>query len=266
MDIPQPVLDAMRSSKVKHISIVSRRGPAQVAFTAKELRELLNLPDVSMVPIDPSLLIPPENATRQQSRILDLLRKGSAAKPGKTTKTWSLEFFRSPVNPIQDGVELGINELDEHQRAIPTGRTEQFRTDLIVNSVGYRSEPLEPEWYNGTLGRVRQMAARVVDEEEIPVRNVYASGWAANGAKGVLATTMMDAYAAAERMLEDTAGDSAADTGSEPGLPKEITESSMRVVSYEDWKRIDAEEVKRGEARAKERERMNWTQVDNFLA
>lgn len=265
LDIPQPVLDTMASSKIEHISIVSRRGPAQVAFTAKELRELLNLPGTAMLPIAPELLATPQGATRQQSRILDLLRKGSAAKPGTTKKTWSLDFFRSPVKPVDGGVELGINELDKDERAISTGKTETLKTDLIVNSVGYRSEPIEPEWFDGSVGRIRQSGSRVIGIDEAVVPRAYASGWAANGAKGVLATTMMDSYNVAERLLEDSLSGVVDSVDFLPGIPQEITQSTHRVFSYENWKRIDEEEIRRGQLLGKERERMTWTEANNFL-
>lgn len=265
LDIPQPALDIMASSKLEHVSIVSRRGPAQVAFTAKELRELLNLPGTSMVPIPPELLVIPPGATRQQTRILDLLRKGSTAKPGTTKKTWSLDFFRSPVKPVDTGIELGINELDKDERAVPTGKTETLHTDLIVNSVGYRSEPIQPEWFDGTLGRIRQSESRVISMDHQTVPRVYASGWAANGAKGVLATTMMDAYSAAERLLEEGLSGVGGPVTCESGIPEEVAKSHQRVVTYDDWKRIDEEEVRRGQVMGKERERMTWTEVNDFL-
>ncbi|KIM31249.1 hypothetical protein M408DRAFT_21315 [Serendipita vermifera MAFF 305830] len=266
LDIPQPVLASMTSSKLEHVSIVSRRGPAQVAFTAKELRELLNLPGTSMIPIAPELLATPPGATRQQTRILDLLRKGSAAKPGTTKRTWSLGFFRSPVKPVDAGIEVGINELDSNEKAVPTGKTETFHTDLVVNSVGYRSEPIEPEWFDGSLGRIRQSGSRVIGIGQGVVPRTYASGWAANGAKGVLATTMMDAYSVAEKLLEDSLSTTTGSIDFRPGIPDEIVQSGRRVVTYEDWKRIDDEEIRRGLAMGKERERMTWTEVDNFLA
>ncbi|PVF99397.1 hypothetical protein CPB86DRAFT_703316 [Serendipita vermifera] len=249
LDIPQRALDVLSSSTIKHISIASRRGPAQVAFTAKELRELLNLPDVAMIPIAPELLTTPEGASRQQSRILDLLRKGSVAKPETVKKTWSLEFFRSPAKLIDNGVEFNINALDEEERAVPTGLTEHVKTDLIVNSVGYRSEPLEPDWFNGALGRVRQSGSRVLSSQEKPVDRTYTSGWAANGAKGVLATTMMDAYNVAERILEDSLS-GPQDVQVEKGVPFEVQSSTQRVINYQDWKRIDTEEIRRGQQNA----------------
>src|SRR6202012_1616063 len=39
-DYPQPVMDALRGSKVREVHVIGRRGPAQAKFTTKELREL----------------------------------------------------------------------------------------------------------------------------------------------------------------------------------------------------------------------------------
>ena len=55
-DVPNSVLSVLRRSAVQHVSFVGRRGPLQAAFTTKELREMMNLPDASMIPLDPALL------------------------------------------------------------------------------------------------------------------------------------------------------------------------------------------------------------------
>ena len=55
-DVPEHVLNLLARSAVRHVSIIARRGPLEAACTAKELRELLSLPNVSMVPLDPALL------------------------------------------------------------------------------------------------------------------------------------------------------------------------------------------------------------------
>lgn len=46
-DITEYSLEALTQSKVKKVTLVGRRGPLQVAFTIKELREMLKLPGVS---------------------------------------------------------------------------------------------------------------------------------------------------------------------------------------------------------------------------
>jgi adrenodoxin-NADP+ reductase len=279
LDLPEHVIEKISNTSVRHISITSRRGPAEVAFTAKELRELLTLPRAAMIPIPVGLLVSPPNATRQQKRILDLLRKGSTTKPEETSYTWSLNFFRSPEKVTQHAeeyttIEYNINRLDEQKRAVPTGEFETQRTHKIVGSIGYRSEPMEPAWFDGGLGRTRNVNGRVFNDENRRVSGVYSSGWASNGAKGVLATTMMDAYSVAETILTDHfQGEPDAESpievlnsGPGAGAPPEIEQSTDRVIGYGDWKRIDEEEIRRGRERKKERERMVWEDVMNFLA
>src|SRR6201999_110819 len=47
-DIPEPVMDALRASKVREVHVIGRRGPAQAKFTTKELRELGELAGVDI--------------------------------------------------------------------------------------------------------------------------------------------------------------------------------------------------------------------------
>lgn len=301
-DVPEPVLDVLRRSAVKHVSIVGRRGPLQAAFTTKELREMMNLEVAAMDPFDPALLAPPEGVqlTRQQQRTMQLLQKGSKNQPGSMPKSWSLDFFRSPTHlapapkdalsttrPLS--LTLAHTTLSEAKRAVPTGAASSLRTSMVVTSLGHHGEPTP--WYDSALGHVRTVGGRVVDEHGNTLRNVYASGWAATGAKGVLASTMMDAYAVADTILADAfpgefrkEGDvlgSVVPQGdvakiAEPVLPGSVdsdeppveVETALKegyVTDYVDWKMVDAEEVRRGEITGKERERMGWHEARTFL-
>ncbi|KAH9850435.1 FAD/NAD-P-binding domain-containing protein [Lenzites betulinus] len=306
-DVPQPVLDLLARSAVQHVSIVGRRGPFQAAFTTKELREMMNLPDASMVPLDPALLTAPVGRpapTRQQARTLQLLQKGSKNAPGTTPKTWSLDFFRSPTGiatPTNAGekarLTLEHTKLDAGNRAVPTGESSTLDTDLVITSLGHRAEAGAP-WYDAALGHVRTASGRVLDAGGRVVKNVYASGWAAMGARGVLVSTMMDAYAVADTILRDhfpeedvhttpiSESDADADNAAAGGglaeeavevLPKEVEADAIppeveagwregRVTDFANWKAVDAEEVRRGEALGKERERMVWEEAREFLA
>ncbi|KAI9065705.1 FAD/NAD-P-binding domain-containing protein [Trametes sanguinea] len=305
-DVPKPVLDVLERSNVQHVSIVGRRGPLQAAFTTKELREMMNLPDASMNPIDPKFFdVGGSTLTRQQQRTMQLLQQGSKNKPGTTKKTWSLDFFRSPTglttpSSRESGekarLTLAHTTLDANARAVPTGESSTLETDLVVTSLGHRAEPSAP-WYDPSLNHLRTLSGRVVDAQGRVVRNVYASGWAAMGARGVLASTMMDAYAVADTILRDhfpgedvettpmSEADAAADqvqaalggTETVDVLPKEVdldavppeVEAGLRrglVTDFADWKAVDAEEVRRGEALGKERERMVWEEAREFLA
>lgn len=286
-DIPERVLTHLSKSAVKHVSIIGRRGPYEVAFTAKELRELLDLPGVVMDPIPPEILQPKEGSkpTRQQSRIVSLLQRGSKETlkgPNQDFKSWSLEFFRSPTgavpNPVSSSLELSLahTTLDPNNKAVPTGVTSTLPTDLIITSLGHRSEPTA-HWYDPGLGHVRNVSGRVIDERGNILRNVYTSGWASTGATGVLATTMMNAYDVAQTLLSDAQdpipearpvmGEEVKEAALDE-LPEEVKSGleTLRVITHDTWKRIDDEEIRRGTVLGgKERERMEWNEVERYL-
>ncbi|KAK7454545.1 NADPH-adrenodoxin reductase [Stygiomarasmius scandens] len=313
-DVPQSVMSLLTRSAVKHVSIVARRGPLEAAFTTKELRELMTLPNASMRPLDPALLEPPQNVklSRQQSRMMDVLKKGSKMPWGSTSKTWSLDFFRAPTGlalpqptePRSAPAELTLAHTKlapdlqnpSVMRAVPTGETGALSTSLVVTSLGFRADPTPfPGLYDPTSAHLRVAAGRVLTPSQRPLKNVYSSGWAAMGAKGVLAATMMDAYAVADVIVGDLTGldegikTTAATPDSAEGNAVEMQEgetlklsekptdmenppeevlrglAEKRVVTYQDWKKIDAEEIRKGETIGKERERMTWDDVHELL-
>ncbi|EPS97938.1 hypothetical protein FOMPIDRAFT_1079005, partial [Fomitopsis schrenkii] len=281
-DVPEPVLAVLERSAVEHVSIVGRRGPFQAAFTTKELREMMNLSNASMIPLDPAALQPGNGAevTRQQSRMLQLLQKGSRNKAGTTRKTWSLDFFRSPTGlALPDATDapgvrppatltLAHTMLDPSARAVTTGDTSSLQTGLVVTSLGHHAEP-GAAWYDPALGHLRTLGGRVLDAAGRTVRNVYASGWAATGARGVLASTMMDAYAVADTILRDAfpsedvktvpVGAKTAEADKEfadevvpravdgEGPPPKVEKAwrDGQVTDYADWREINAEEIRR---------------------
>ncbi|KAF4621978.1 hypothetical protein D9613_009062 [Agrocybe pediades] len=293
-DVPQPVLEVLSRSAVKHVSIFARRGPLEAAFTMKELRELINLPNASMVPLEQSLVEPPTSGpplTRQQTRVLNLLKEGSKNAPGTTTKTWSLDFFRSPIG-ITDNtssaaqLSLAHTSVDPAtKRAVETGQTSTVSTDLVVTSLGFHGEPTV-NFYDPGLRHLRTVSGRIVGSNGSVIRNLYASGWASTGAKGVLASTMMNAYHVASTIINDWQNpevpSSSNDVGVDPQVenlpplnlepeldsyPEEIQKGIAEkvITQYADWKRINEEEIRRGEALGKERERMGWKEASQFV-
>ncbi|KAG7445922.1 FAD/NAD(P)-binding domain-containing protein [Guyanagaster necrorhizus] len=290
-DVPESVMSVLERSTIEHVSIVARRGPFDAAFTTKELREMMNIRDASMAPIPPELLVVPtgKEVSRAQSRSIQLMQKGSKNPYGSTKKTWSLEFFRSPVGLASED-PLGPAELSlahttidpaNPRRAIPTGETSRLSTDLVITSLGFHADDSSSPFHDSSLGHLRTEAGRVI-VPDLPggkdlvsgsvLKNMYASGWASMGAKGVLAATMMDAYAVADTILSDldhgdaSEGVSLMNPNPHPtNPPPEIDAAAGSVVGYEDWKKIDQEEISRGESLGKERTRMGWQEARELL-
>lgn len=303
-DVPEHVLEILRRSSVKHVSIFARRGPLEVAFTAKELREMMNIAGTAMKPIPQELLTPPPGTevTRQQARILDILKKGSKEKYGFTEKTWSIDFFRSPTslswteNGEDFPLKLTLNHttLDSATHApVSAGITSEHGTSLVVTSLGFHADPSSTPFYDPEVKRLRTLpGGRLINGDNGRlIKNVYGSGWAAGGAKGVLASTMIDAYNVAETIVEDlmspcgpidvAADDMPAKGGKDEKKPLEIMNQSpsmhslppeivhglreRKIVQFRDWTEVDEEEIRRGQESGKERERMGWEQVKNYL-
>lgn len=177
--------------------------------------------------------------------------------------------------------------LDASARAVPPGVTSAQHTDLVVSALGHHADPAAA-YVDPALGHLRtEHGGRVLDGVGRTPHCAYASGWAATGARGVLAATMIDAYAVADAILRDHFGygpGGGAEVAPVQGkaysddvlvsdyvdlesVPRAVEQgmNEKRVVQYNQWKKIDAEEMRRGVERGKERERMGWEEVQEFL-
>ena len=189
-DVPEHVLQVLAESDVRRVSAAGRRGPGQVAFTTKEFREMGQLPNVGFRGIDPALQVQAEGMVkgdRMRTRLLALMAK-LAGQKGE--KEFVLDFLKSPKAFIDRGdgsvgeVEWVHNELvrsgDGEGAGWNARETEErgtMRTDMVVESVGYRSEPLGPVggdvWalpFDERRGRVVNVGGRVVGESGEHVR------------------------------------------------------------------------------------------------
>lgn len=283
-DLPQSVLDTLARSTVQKVRAVGRRGPAQVAFTTKELREMVRLPGVDFPGVDDALMAEAKamaKGDRARTRMLGLMEKPVHGG----TKRFELAFLRSPTAFLPSGegrvaeVEYALNELVESERGVSaraTDKREVARAEMVVESVGYRSEPIAggalAAPFDDARGRLFNSAGRVHDAETgRHVPGAYAAGWVARGPVGVIASTMQDAYGLVDTVLDDYArwgerGDGPIPLVPEDGRPEAI-EAGLRegkVVDIPRWLRIDAAEKERG-VRSGRAEREKFTRVEEML-
>ncbi|KAG8509619.1 NADPH:adrenodoxin oxidoreductase, mitochondrial [Galemys pyrenaicus] len=282
-DITEAALEALKQSRVKTVWIVGRRGPLQVAFTIKVLGPEGGSRGPTMWPSlgrgeDRSPVaarrcsMSPTEAPRPRKRLTELLLQTATGKSaGKEAaqwalapRAWGLRFFRSPqqVLPSPDGkraagIRLAVTRLEgvgEAARAVPTGETEDLPCGLVLSSVGYKSCPIDPSVpFDPKLGVIPNVEGRVVD-----VPGLYCSGWVKRGPTGVIATTMTDSFLTGQTLLQDlTAG--RLPSGPRPGyaaIEALLSTRGVQPISFSDWEKLDAEEVSRGQAAGKPREKL----------
>jgi adrenodoxin-NADP+ reductase len=298
-DITAHALETLSNSRIKRVHIVGRRGPMQAAFTIKEIRELMKLPDVAFNPLDKSLI--PDDVKklpRAQRRLMEILLKGSPSSTEQASKSWFLDFCLSPKSfssSPSDPSRVGSTQFEKTQLssafdtaayATGTGEMIDIPSSVVFRSIGYKSVPLDGfsdlgvpfDEKRGIIqndgeGRV-QHEARSQDGSmgvsHFP--GLYCAGWVKRGPTGVIASTMTDAFATADAIARDWGAKAPflnenAAVKSAYGwdaVKTQIDSRQARIVKWEQWQKIDAAEKERGQRVGKEREK--FTRTADMLA
>lgn len=253
----------------------------------------MKLPNVAFQPIQEGL-IPSDLSSlpRPTKRLMSLLQSGSDTHSSTADKKWSLEFCLTPNKFVANGSDpnrltsaiferTALSSVsDPRASAVGTGEYVEFESSLVFRSIGYKSLALQGfeeagipfdhkrgVILNDGLGRV----VRDTTTKQ-PVSGIYCSGWVKRGPTGVIASTMQDAFATADTIVEDlNAGAPFLNSGARSELAgwegvKADTPSGNipHVVSWKDWQLIDRVEKERGAE--SNRERIKFTNTRDMLA
>ncbi|HEX9931319.1 MAG TPA: FAD-dependent oxidoreductase [Allosphingosinicella sp.] len=246
-DIVAHAFEALGNSAIRDIHVLGRRGPHQIAMTPKELGELGHLEDAAPK-LDPADF-PPEAADAALDpglrKSVTHLREFARGLPPRR-KTIHFDFFAKPLSVEGNGkaerVVVERTRLDESGRAVGTGETYAVEAGLVVTCIGYRTPPVEGVPYEEDLGRFANEGGVIGD-------GLYCVGWARRGPTGTIGTNRPDGYEVAETIAA-TLG---AGGGGTPGGVKEggggldrlLAERGADVVSFDDWRDIEAAESAR---------------------
>lgn len=281
-DVADHALAALRDSRIEEVIVVGRRGPAQVAFTSAELRELGRIPGVELRVRPQELELDPvsarwlaEEGTFTARKNVQLLRE-FAASPRRTVarRRIELRFLRSPVaihgtDRVQ-GIELRRNQIarsaDGLIRAQPLDEApETIECGLVLRSVGYRAVPLPDVPFDERYFILPNRRGRVLGSDGEILPAVYAVGWIKRGPTGILGTNKRDAAETIEGLVEDLRGGRlpAPPNPARDQLDALLAERGIRTVSADGWRAIDARETERG--RAAQRPRVKLASRDELL-
>ena len=282
-DIADHALEALRESRINEVIVLGRRGPAQVAFTSAELRELgylegveirVDPDDVELDPVSRRWLAAEGSFTARKN--VEQLRE-FAARPARpdAARRIELRFLRSPVEIRGtggvDAIDIRPNEITETDdgqlRARPLDAdVETIECGLVLRSVGYQAVPLPDVPFEERRFVLPNERGRVLTPEGEPLPGVYAVGWIKRGPTGILGTNKRDA----EETVSCLADDLRAGTLPEPSSPGReridalLGQRKPDVVAVEGWRAIDAQELERG--RSEERPRVKLASRDELLA
>jgi len=274
-DIADYALEVLRKSNVREVVLLGRRGPAQAAFSPKEIQEIGDLSgvdvvvspeDVDLDPLSASWLetAAPKAAHRNMRYLVEQSQHGGGSAP----KKMRCRFLVSPIELLgEDGrvsaVRLQHNELVADDRGTPRPRAvERFETveaQAVFAAIGYRGIPIEGVPFDDGWGVIPNAAGRVLTERDgNVVPGQYVVGWAKRGPTGLIGTNSPDSKATVAAMLEDCAGVTAPELEPDDAarIERLLADRDVCYVSQEDWERLDRYEIGRGEEQGKVRDKL----------
>lgn len=262
-DMPQHVLDVLSHSSITDVHLLGRRGPAQAAFTTKELRELGELTDADVVVDRADLELDPGSAAsvaagKVLARNYAVLQKWSTRELTGKPRRIHVRFLTRPVEVTGDervaGVVTERTRLDETAGVVGTGEFATIDAQLIVRSVGYRGLPMPGAPFDARRNVIPSEAGRVLDGG-IVVPGDYVAGWIKRGPTGIIGTNKKDAGETVDSLLADAAaGALPPATEPEPAAFDALLKvRGIRTVSYAGWQAIDAAEIALGATTGRDR-------------
>jgi ferredoxin--NADP+ reductase len=279
-DIADYALEALKNSKVKNVYLLGRRGPAQAAFTAPEIKEMGELIDADVTISTEEAVVdadsradmeanPDKNVDKNVAYITEYSQREQTDK----SRLLTIRFLVSPTellgNDRVEAVKLVKNEAyrsdDGSIRARATKVEEEIQVGLVFRSVGYRGAALPDVPFHDNWGTIENDKGRVITSDGEQLAGMYTAGWIKRGPSGVIGTNKTCAQETVNCMVEDLESGNHFDPSetSPAAMEALIRERQPDFVTYAGWEKIDAEELARGEAAG--RPRVKLTSIQEMI-
>jgi ferredoxin/flavodoxin---NADP+ reductase len=251
-DIASHALEVLAESHIREIHVVGRGRPAQTKFSAKELRDFLDL-ETCDTTID-SRDVAPDDFTQDDSQDpelaekLALLRRFSQQALTKPRRC----IFRFGLSPVDVRGQSRVKAIGFAQQA--SNAIEEIGCGLVFRSVGRRTAPLAGVPYDELRGVHANIEGRVTKGSTV-IAGLYVCGWSKRGPSGTIGTNRGCGMATAAAVLADLPARMGQRSRDPDALLARLNTRVARMVSYRDWAAIDAAEKRRGAPLGKPREK-----------
>jgi len=239
-DITEYAATAIEASPITDIHMIARRDAPHAKFTNQELREMGELEDAAPI-VDPADLEPAyiDDLDARDQRLAaknsQTMKSFLDVSPEGKSKRVHFDFCASPVEVLGEervtGLKLERNNM-ENGRAVASGEFYTLECGLVVTAIGYQGSPLPGADFDEKGGVFVHDDGRIAP-------GLYATGWCKRGPSGVIGTNKADGDQTAKQIIADL---TPSDKAGRDGLLKMLSERNATVVTFEDWKKIEAAE------------------------
>lgn len=274
-DIAEHALEALRSSHIREIVVLARRGAWQAAFNNPELEEFEHLAGVD-VAVEGDDLVEPGGmqglASWEAQRKIDTLRRLVSRPKDPGNKRIVFRFLGTPVELTGSDKVAQMRIAHNHLRpdaqgrlqAVPSEQTSTLDAGLVLRAIGYRGTPMPGLPFDAVRGVIRNVQGRVVEDGGAALPGVYTTGWIKRGCRGIIGSNRKCARETVDCLVDDWA----MGLGGGPALNKDavlalVSERQPAWVSLGGWLAIDRHE--RSTGRQKQRSRVKLTDISSML-
>lgn len=248
-DTAEHALEKLHSSLIRKVHICGRRGPEHAAFTSPELRELPKLEHTD-VHIDQHQISEAIKRAEAESELpkdlksnLDAMQAIAEADKKGHERSMYFHFLATPLEIRGEGkveeVVFGINQVQDG-KVISTNETFTIKCGLVVSAIGYEAIQIPGLPYE--KGKIQNT------EGKISGRSSYVVGWAKRGPSGVIGTNKSDSTEVIKLLVENLDSPK-----SSIDLETKLIERGAVIVTQNQWEKINAHEVSKGEPIGKPR-------------
>ncbi|MBU3692675.1 MAG: glutamate synthase subunit beta [Candidatus Nanopelagicaceae bacterium] len=248
-DTAEHALEQLHNSAIRKVHICGRRGPEHAAFTSPELRELPKLEHTD-VHIDEHQINQAMERASAEGELpkdlksnLDAMQAIAGAEKKGLERAMYFHFLATPLEIRGDGkveeVLFGINKV-EAGKVISTNETFTIKCGIVISAIGYEAVEIPGLPYE--KGKIQNT------DGKISGRSSYVVGWAKRGPSGVIGTNKSDSTEVMKLLVENLG------TPKSPAeLEKKLSERGSLIVTQNQWEKINAHEISKGEPLGKPR-------------
>lgn len=261
-EIPDNVYQGLSLNEATDVHVFARRGPAQLKFTPMEFRELSHSPSVDVI-VEPEGFEIDEagqaaiNASKSTKLVVNTLLKYLDTEPTGAPHRIHIHLCQAPVEVLGEDAVTGLRtertEFVGDGNVRGTGETIDWDVQAVYRAVGYYSSPLQNLPFDDARGVVPNEAGRVLDQSGEPIAATYVTGWIKRGPVGLIGHTKSDASETIRCLLEDLPSLVAPAVEDEDALLRHLLDSGVDVTLWDDWERLDAQEIALGAGAGRER-------------
>ncbi|WP_193605459.1 FAD-dependent oxidoreductase [Nocardioides dongkuii] len=206
-DIAPHALAALRRSRVRHVVIAGRRGPADASYSRGELIALQQHADFRLVVVEtPGVVaeIGTAGPNSKASWLAGVPTRPVAALSEPPTERCLILLFGSRATSFgaAPGGRIGTARLEVSGSEAAVDVT----TGLVLSSIGYRGTPVAGLPFDDVTGTIPHQAGRVVDPVTGSlVPSTYVTGWIKRGPSGGIGANRLCAHETVSAVLQDAA-------------------------------------------------------------